>query len=83
MREEDSLASLEQRIVRTVELVAALRRQNEEAIAERDRAQQSEIEARAEVDELRREVEELRGERRQVRARIEKLLGQMEQLESA
>jgi FtsZ-binding cell division protein ZapB len=71
--EMDSLAHLEERITRAVELVSHLRTQNaglEEqltaAVADRDAA-------RAELDELR-------SERKQVRTRIEKLLGQMELL---
>ena len=82
-REEDSLASLEDRIRRAVELVSILRRRADEAAEERDRAKQAEIEARAEADALRRELEDLRTERRQVRGRIEKLLGQMELLGDA
>ncbi len=67
--EEDSLAGLEERIRRTVELVNALR-------AERDAA----VAALSEVQQLRRENEDLRGERKQVRTRIQKLLGQMDLL---
>jgi FtsZ-binding cell division protein ZapB len=72
-QELDSLASLEERITRAVELVSALRAENlaittqlETALSERDAARQ--------------ELDELRSERRQVRTRIEKLLGQMDLL---
>jgi FtsZ-binding cell division protein ZapB len=71
--ELDSLAHLEERITRAVELVSQLRAQNAElqdrltaAIADRDATQA--------------ELVELRSERKNVRTRIEKLLGQMELL---
>lgn len=69
----DSLASLEERITRAVELVSTLRaekiaieEQLEAAVSDRDAARQ--------------ELEDLRSERKQVRTRIEKLLGQMDLL---
>ncbi|HME05539.1 MAG TPA: cell division protein ZapB [Bryobacteraceae bacterium] len=72
----DSLASLEERITRAVELVTALKAQNvslekqvQAAVAERDASRQ--------------ELEDLRSERKQVRTRIEKLLGQMDLLSNA
>ena len=74
--EQDSLAHLEERILRTVELVNELR-------AERDEAQKAAGAAAAEAQKLRQEIEELRGERKQVRTRIEKLLGQMDLLSGA
>ena len=64
--ETDSLASLEERIHRAVELVGSLR-------GERDAAA-------AEAKKLRAEIEGMRSERKQVRVRIEKLLGQLDQL---
>ncbi len=88
--DQDSLASLEDRITRAVQLVRTLREQNEglqkrldaahaelESIkAERDAANQ----ANAEADKYRAELENLKSERKQVRTRIEKLLGQMDLL---
>jgi len=74
--EQDSLANLEERILRTVELVNDLR-------AERDEAQKAAGAAVAEAQKLRQEIEELRGERKHVRTRIEKLLGQMDLLSGA
>lgn len=71
--DEDSLSSLEERILQTVELVNTLRAERDEAIAERDAARKS----AGDAQKLRLEIEELRGERKQVRTRIEKLLGQM------
>jgi len=78
--EEDSLASLEERIRRTVEMVTTLRAERDDAIAERDSARQTAGTAVSEAQKLRQEIDELRGERKQVRTRIEKLLGQMDLL---
>jgi FtsZ-binding cell division protein ZapB len=72
-QELDSLASLEERITRAVELVNSLR--SEKADLERQLAS-----AASERDAARQELEELRSERKQVRTRIEKLLGQMDLL---
>ena len=62
----NALASLEERILRTVETVSKLRGERDAAIAESQK--------------LRAELEDLRGERKTVRVRIEKLLGQMDQV---
>lgn len=81
----DTLASLEQRISRAVELVGTLRQENKElsalleaAEAERDAARKESAVAHQNTEVLTREIEELRAERKQVRQRIEKLLGQMD-----
>lgn len=74
--EEDSLASLEERIRRTVELVTSLRAERDQALAELDRARS----ALSESQKVREELDALRSERKQVRTRIEKLLGQMDLL---
>jgi chromosome segregation ATPase len=63
---EDSLASLEERIQKAVQLVARLRQEKEAA----DRR----------ASELSDQVRALEAERRQVRERIEKLLGTIDQL---
>jgi len=82
--ESDSLASLEDRILRTVDLMSELRAERDAALAElaAARAAIEELgalkEAAAEAQELRQEVTELRTERKQVRLRIEKLLTQMD-----
>lgn len=85
--EADSLASLEEQILRAVEVVAVLRQEKdalarklEEGEAERVAALQLAAEASARADRLALELESLRGERKQVRARIEKLKDQLELL---
>ena len=82
--DSDSLADLEQRVLRTVELVAQLRAERDAAVAELAAAR-SEIEdlsafkkAGDEARGLRQEMSELRAERKQVRQRIEKLLAQVD-----
>jgi uncharacterized coiled-coil DUF342 family protein len=92
LREEevDSLASLEERITRAVELVSSLKQQNleleqqlEAAAAERDAARKDTTAALAQSQKLSQELDELRTERKQVRTRIEKLLGQMDLLSAS
>ena len=85
--ESDSLASLEERITRAVEVVTTLRNEREQLLqrlssieAERDAAQRQAGDAQAESTRLSQELEGLRSERKQVRTRIEKLLGQMDLL---
>src|SRR6266852_1374147 len=75
-----SLAHLEERILRAVDLVSTLRAERDGAIAERDSARKAAGAALADSQKMREELESLRGERKQVRARIEKLLGQMDVL---
>lgn len=67
--EVDALVELEERIRRTVELVATLRSERDAALAELAEARKS-----------AGEVDKLVAERKQVRTRIEKLLGQMDSL---
>jgi uncharacterized coiled-coil DUF342 family protein len=64
MENDDALASLEERIHRTVELVSTLLTERDAAIAD--------------AHQLRQELEDLRSQRKQARVRIEKLLGQMD-----
>jgi uncharacterized coiled-coil DUF342 family protein len=78
--EVDALSSLEERILRTAELVTALRAERDAAFAERDAARHAAGTTLAEFQKLREEILELRGERKHVRQRIEKLLGQMDLL---
>jgi FtsZ-binding cell division protein ZapB len=83
----DSLASLEERITRAVDIVSKLRSEKDalatqvnSLTAERDSAQKEAAAANAQTQKTIQELEELRSERKQVRARIEKLLGQMDLL---
>jgi len=62
--DDEALASLEERIHRTVELVSTLRTERDAAVAD--------------AQKLRVELEDLRSQRKQARVRIEKLLGQMD-----
>ncbi len=78
--EEDALASLEDRIRRTVELVATLRAERDAAVAELDAVRRAAGSALADSQKSRQELDSLRSERKQVRTRIEKLLGQMDLL---
>ena len=84
--EMDSLANLEERIRRAVELVATLKDERDAALSDLAEARVAMAElaslkkAAAEAERLRQEVDGLKVERKQVRVRIEKLLGQMDQL---
>jgi len=75
-QENDSLSSLEERILRAVQTMAKLRQ-------ERDAALEEAAEARREAMQLSDEVKGLQAERKQVRSRIEKLLGQIDQLSAS
>ena len=78
--DDDALANLEERIRRTVELVATLRAERDAAVAEMEAARNSAGSALTDSQKNRQELESLRSERKQVRTRIEKLLGQMDLL---
>jgi chromosome segregation ATPase len=78
---------LEERILRTVELVNALRKENEalasqleDALAISKSAASEIAEAKSEAKAVQSELDSLRNDRKQVRTRIEKLLGQMDLL---
>ncbi len=70
---DDSLSSLEERVVRAVQLVSRLRQ-------EKEAAQREAAEARSEAARLSEHVKNLEAERKQVRGRIEKLLATIDQL---
>ena len=78
--ETDALSSLEDRITRAVELVNALRQQNESLHARLQDAEQERDAAVLQAQKAAEELDGLRSERKQVRTRIEKLLGQMDLL---
>jgi FtsZ-binding cell division protein ZapB len=78
--DDDALANLEERIRRTVELVATLRAERDAAVAEMEAARNAAGSALTDSQKNRQELESLRSERKQVRTRIEKLLGQMDLL---
>jgi len=69
----DALASLEERILRAVQLVGQLRQEKEAAEA-------AAAELRAENKQLSHELESLRADRGEVKARIERLLSQLDNL---
>jgi len=72
--------SLEEKVLRTIELLKSAR--EAKAAAERDAARLREQlnEREEEVETLRHEVVALRSEREEVRTRVEKMLGQIEAL---
>jgi chromosome segregation ATPase len=90
----DTLASLEQRITRAVQIIGELRTENEDlrgklakaeeqrqeaqAFSEAFQKEHAELEQRAK--HLTQELESLREERKQVKNRIEKLLSQLDLL---
>lgn len=85
--EEDALVSLEEGILRAVELIGQLRQENdtlrqqlESRSADREAAAAHVVELRAENERLGAELQSLRNERGEVRTRIEKLLGQLDLL---
>ena len=87
--QSDALGSLEERILRAVDLVSQLRKEKEAAEAKLQAvtAEQSERSKNFEELEmenaiLKEELEALREERNHVRGRIEKLLSQMDSLAS-
>jgi len=80
--DNDTLASLEERVIRAVQLVNQLRQEKEAAVAEKDAILKSVTELQEQNAQLSEELDTLKSERKQVRTRIEKLLGQMDLLAS-
>jgi FtsZ-binding cell division protein ZapB len=77
----DDFSALEDRIVRTVDMVR--RERHGRAVAE-ERAQQAEMELRQispRIESLEREISTLKNERDHVRQRVERLLGQLDALQ--
>jgi len=94
VKETDPLDHLEERIRKTVVLVARLREEKEAAAKafaeERDSAEKVCDALRVDLEEaknenarLAAEIETMREERQQVRTRLEKLLGHIDQLGAA
>ena len=80
VEDTDSLTSLEERVLRAVQLVSQLRQEKDQAVAEKDAALKQLSDLQEQNSQLSEEVDTLKGERKQVRSRIEKLLGQMDLL---
>lgn len=83
----DALASLEERILRAVQLVNQLRQEKDTAeelaksyAADRDSAVAAMAELRAENAKLVEELNSLQNDRKEVKTRIERLLGQLDDL---
>jgi FtsZ-binding cell division protein ZapB len=93
VEDADSLASLEERITRAIELVTQLRHERDSALrraeslaaelAGREAAAEEKAELEVQNARLHEEIATLKSERRQVRSRIEKLLGQMDLLSTS
>ncbi len=82
-QEVDTLAHLEERIQRAVELVIRLRQEKDKALKELAETQAAWEESQTAGQKLSEELETLRAERRQVRGRIEKLLTHIDELGAA
>ncbi|HLY43116.1 MAG TPA: hypothetical protein VKR52_18020 [Terracidiphilus sp.] len=77
----NDFASLEERILRTIEVV---KRERQSRVAAEDRASHAEARAAEQeslVEQLNQEVRSLRAERDHVRQRVERLLAQLDALE--
>lgn len=77
----DDFSALEERIVRTVDLV---KRERQARAAADQRAEQAEsqcLEQLGQIEQEQKELEALRTEREQVRQRVERLLAQLDALE--
>jgi FtsZ-binding cell division protein ZapB len=78
--EIDTLAHLEDRIQKAVELVTRLRHEKEAALKELAETQAAWEEAQNSNQKLTEELDTLRFERKQVRSRLERLLGHIDTL---
>ena len=78
--EIDTLAHLEDRIQKAVELVTRLRQEKESALKELAETQAAWEETQSSNQKLSDELESLRIERKQVRNRLERLLGHIDTL---
>jgi len=78
--ESDTLAQIEERILRTVELVNTLRQERDSALRQLADARAAGEQAEASNRTLSEEVLSLKSERQLVRSRLERLLGHIDQL---
>jgi len=78
--EPDTLAQIEERVLRTVELVNTLRQERDSALRQLAEARSSGEIAEASNRSLSEEILSLKAERQLVRSRLERLLGHIDQL---
>lgn len=78
--EVDTLAHLEDRIQKAVELVLKLRQEKDAALKELAETQAAWEETQTSNQKLSEELDSLRAERKQVRNRLERLLGHIDTL---
>jgi chromosome segregation ATPase len=76
----DTLQSLEEKVLRTIELLKSAREANAHAEAQLERVKGQAEEREEEIVALREENVKLRKEREEVRSRVEKMLQQVEAL---
>ncbi len=81
--EVDTLAHIEDRIRKAVELVTRLRQEKDAALKELAETQAAWEEAQSTNQKLTEELEALQTERKQVRNRLERLLGHIDELGAA
>lgn len=77
----DDFSALEERIVRTVEMVKRERQARLDAEERAAKAESMLGEQAPHVEEIEKEVQALKAEREQVRKRVERLLAQLDALE--
>jgi hypothetical protein len=78
--EQDTLSQIEQRVLRTVELVNTLRQERDAALRDLAEARSAGEQSEATNKALGEEILSLKSERQLVRGRLERLLGHIDQL---
>lgn len=78
--EQDTLSQIEQRVLRTVELVNTLRQERDSALRDLAEARSAGEQSDAANKALSEEILSLKSERQLVRGRLERLLGHIDQL---
>lgn len=81
--QKDSLASLEERIIKTVQVISELRQEREIIMRDLEAAIAASKSLEEELSLIRHENELLRAEHTMVKARIQKVLGQLERLDNS